>query len=87
MVETIDYYALAYSKNLKRREIPNSVKTIGEYAFHHCENLTSIEIPKSVTTIEHPAFLEDRCFVIQGVTDSYAEIYAKENNIKFEGIE
>ena len=86
-VKFIGAFAFVGNLWIKHVSLPEGLLNIGEGAFSECVELQDITIPKSVTTIEHPAFLEDRCFVIQGVTDSYAEIYAKENNIKFEGIE
>ena len=64
--------------------IPEGVKDIGNGAFIECENLTEINIPEGVTSIGSNAFF--RCnanLVIYGKTGSYAEAYAKENNIKF----
>ena len=56
MVETIDYYALAYSKNLKRIEIPNSVKSIGSGAFYSCGRLESVDMGDGVQRIERNVF-------------------------------
>lgn len=41
-VETIAYYALAYSKKLKTMEIPSGVKIIAEGAFYGCSALESV---------------------------------------------
>ena len=56
MVETIDYYALAYSKNLKRIEIPNSVKSIGNGALYSCGRLESVDMGNGVQRIEKNVF-------------------------------
>ncbi|MBE6734957.1 MAG: hypothetical protein E7563_06435 [Ruminococcaceae bacterium] len=64
--------------------IPGSVSTIDEGAFNSCSNLQEITIPESVTYIGENAF--DYCaenLVIIGKEGSYAEEYAKNNNIKF----
>jgi hypothetical protein len=66
--------------------IPNSVTVIGEEAFSGAD-LQKITIPESVTTIEKLAFSGCENLVIRGVAGSYAESYAKKNNIIFEAIE
>lgn len=55
-VETIDYYALAYSKNLKRIEIPNSVKSIGAGALYSCGRLESVDMGNGVQRVERNVF-------------------------------
>lgn len=42
-VETIAYYALAYSKKLKTMEIPSGIKVIAEGAFYGCSALESVK--------------------------------------------
>ena len=67
--------------------IPDSVTSIGNDAFSFCESLTSITIPDSVTSIGKDAFLAFaacREVTIRGEAGSYAEKYAKKNNIPFE---
>ncbi len=57
---------------------------IGECAFWQCSNLKEVTIPESVEIIGAGAFQEcSEELVIYGKTGSYAEIYAKVNNIKF----
>ena len=67
--------------NLKTVTIPNSVTSIGNKAFYYCESLKSITIPNSVTTIGNYAFRFCENIIIQCNRNSYAEEYAKENNI------
>ena len=75
--------AFHYCTSLSNITIPNSITGIGFCAFDNCTNLTSITIPDSVASIE--------CFAFDGCTNlkiyahagSYAEQYAKENNIPF----
>ena len=62
-------------------DIPNSVTSIGDYAFSGCIALTSIDIPNSVTSIESGAFHNCTNLTIYCEQGSYAETYAKENNI------
>lgn len=64
-------------------EIPDSVTSIGNKAFYGCTNLTSITIPKSVTSIGDYTFTDCNNLTIYGYKNSYAEEYAKTNNIKF----
>ena len=66
--------------------IPNSVTSIGSGAFGNCSSLTSINIPNSVTNIGEAAFYNYFEETILPVTiyceqGSYAETYAKTNNI------
>ena len=66
--------------------IPNSVTSIGEYAFFYCKSLTSVTIPDSVTSIRWGAFSGCEKLTIKCKKSSYAERYAKENNIPFREI-
>ena len=60
-----------------------SITRIGESAFGYCSSLTSINIPDSVTEIGEDAFEGCDNLTIYGKSDSYAETYAKDNNIPF----
>lgn len=75
--------AFSFCKNLLSITIPNTVSIIGGEAFYMCENLQSVTIPDSVTSISDSAF--DYCYqlTIHGAAGSYAERYAKQNNIPF----
>ena len=61
--------------------ISEGVKSIAEQAFVDCFNLKSVTIPGSVTSIGEGIFNGDS--VLKVVKGSYAETYAKENNIKY----
>ncbi len=64
--------------------IPDSVTHIEESAFTGCSGLTGkIYIPVSVNEIGENVFEDIDNLVIYGVPGSYAETYAKENNIPF----
>jgi len=67
--------------------IPNSVTSIGEGAFSECTGLTGITIPNSVTSIGKNVFFECKNLTISGYKNSYAEKYAKENNIPFKPLD
>lgn len=66
--------------------IPDTVNKIGNYAFSECSSLKSVYIPSSVTEISRSAFRKTASVTIKGSYGSYAEEYAKANNIPFNGI-
>ena len=82
-VNSIDYRAFCNCSGLISVILPNSVTRIEEEAFGNCSNLASISIPNSMTIIVYGAF--DGCsnLTIYAETGSYAEAYAKNNNIPF----
>lgn len=66
----------------------NEFKSIGSCAFQSCESLRSIYIPASVTSIGRYAFRSaggtgEDAFFIRCPSGSYAEAYAKENEIPY----
>ena len=63
--------------------IPAGVTSIGDKTFWNCRDLTSAVIPGSVTHIGKYAFRNCRFLTIHAPAGSYAERYAKENNIPF----
>ena len=75
--------ALSFSgcTSLKSIDIPNSVTSIEYGAFQGCDSLKSINIPNSVTSIEDPAFSGCDSLTIYCGQGSYAETYAKQNDI------
>jgi hypothetical protein len=68
--------------SLSEVKIPKGVTKIGEYAFGQCKNL-KIEIPESVKSIDKDTFYSCDNMTIYGKAGSYAEGYAKNNNIEF----
>lgn len=66
--------------------IPASVTSIGTDAFACCVSLTEIIIPSSVTAIGERSFFSCEDLTLKGYSGSYAETFAKENNISFEAI-
>ena len=66
--------------------LPDSGKltSIGEFAFYQSRELTDITIPSCVTSIPDNAFSECvKEVTIHGGKGTYAQNYAKENNLKF----
>ena len=79
-VTTIGDAAFQYT-SISKITIPNSVTSIGASAFANCTLLTSINIPNSVTSIGINAFISCDNITIYCEQDSYADTYAKTNNI------
>ena len=63
--------------------IPNGVTAISSKAFHGRDDLRSVRIPAYVIQIASDAFPRKAKTTIHAPAGSYAEIYAKENNIPF----
>ena len=82
-MKTISYWLFDSCPQLSEVIIPNSINTIEEGAFRNCSKLTSIMIPENVTKINSSAFSGCDNLTIYGIKNSYAEIYANENNIPF----
>lgn len=72
--------------SLKAVVLPDTCTTIQKYALSSCPQLESVFIPASVTTIEDNTFKSSTAVTITGYFGSYAEEYAKANNIPFKGI-
>ena len=72
--------------NLKKVKLGESITTICAGCFADCIKLSKIEISNNVTVIAGDAFKNCKKVVICAPAGSYAEQYAKENNIKFEAI-
>ena len=70
---------VTYDVYLDRR----TVTSIGSRAFSNCTSLSSIEIPNQVTAIEPYTFYNCPNLTVHAPAGSYAEQYAKENNIPF----
>lgn len=73
-------------KRLSEITIPEGVTDIQSTAFENCISLTKVVIPDSVRNISNAAFIGCNNLVIYAPKGSYAENYAKENNIAFQEI-
>lgn len=82
-LEEIGRSAFGSCKSLSSVILPGGVKSIGWCAFIGCEKLTSITISNTVTIIDQTAFRGCKNLTIHAPAGSYAEQYAKENNIPF----
>ena len=82
-VTSIGTWAFGYCSSLTTVTIPDSVTSIGWYAFYDCSSLTTVTIPNSVTSIYSDAFYGCTNLTIYGYAGSYAESYAKKNDIPF----
>jgi len=83
-ITSISSYTFTNCSGLTSIAIPDGVTSIGWAAFSYCTGLTSIVIPDSVTSIDNSAFYgRNESLVIYGVEGSYAEIYAREQGIRF----
>lgn len=78
----IDGWAFVGCTNLSSVSLPSTLVTIGPYAFSNCK-ITKIMIPESVTNIGDYAFGDNAKLTIYGVSGSFAERYAEQNNYKF----
>ena len=55
-MEKIGWNSFSWCENLKKVELPNSIKKIGEKAFEDCVNLEEIFISHNVTNINYDSF-------------------------------
>ncbi len=63
--------------------LQEGVERIDSRAFEGCTSLKTLVIPESVNFIEHDAIWHKEGLTIYGKAGSYAETYAKNNNIDF----
>ena len=82
-VQTIEYGAFYHCSELDTVILHEGIKEIWSEAFAYCSSLKSIFIPASVTRIAYNAFTNKKEKTIHAPAGSYAEQYAKENNIPF----
>lgn len=75
--------AFSKCKNLTKVTIGKGLTAIPECCFSNCSKLKEVVIPETVTEIAHDAFKNCGNFTILGTVGSYAEQYARENNIQF----
>ena len=83
-VKDIADYAFYTNKNLVTLKLTPNVKSIGEYAFYDCNNLSGVDVPASVSHIGDWAFAASEKVIMHVYSDSYAENYAKTNEIRYD---
>lgn len=81
-ITSIGKWAFWGDKSLKEITIPSGVVEIGEETFQDCASLEKVTIPDSVSIINNGAFDTKSTLTIYCTEGSYAESYAKKNNIK-----
>ena len=69
--------------SLSRITLPDSLISIGRGAFNYCQSLTEITLPESLTSIGEDAFIDCYNLTLTVSEGSYAEQYAKENEIPY----
>ena len=74
---------IKYCGNSEKVTVPDGVTSIGFFAFQGCTGLTSLSITGDVTSIDTFALSDLPNLTIHAPAGSYAERYAKENNIPF----
>ena len=67
--------------------LPEGVTSVGMCTFSNCPNLRKVVLPGSVVEIDHYAFEDSENVTIFAPAGSYAEEFAKKENMKFESIE
>ena len=82
-ITAIPQYAFYQDPALESVVLPYYVKSIGEYAFADSVKFAEITIPRNVTRIASNAFSYKDKLTIYGISGTYAETFATENNIKF----
>ena len=88
-LKAISVAAFYNCTSLEKITIPEGVERIEATSFSYCEKLKEINIPSSVTFIQgeseeaSSAFMESPNATIYAPKGSYAEKYAKQENIKF----
>lgn len=83
-VKVIERGAFRMCTGLTHVTLEEGVTHIGQNAFRGNQRLVEIKIPKSVVAIENDVFKNTNNVVILCEPGSYAETYAKENQIKYE---
>lgn len=74
--------AFTFAKNVTSIEIPSAVTEIDDLTFHLQRTLKKVSIPDSVEEIGSDAFWCSNDITIYAA-GSYADTYAKENDISF----
>ena len=82
-VEKIDVTGFYYDFNVTAIVLPETVRSIGVLAFGNQYALKELYVPQGVSEIGANAFKSCRNLTLNVAAGSYAEAYAKENNIPY----
>lgn len=85
-VRIIETRAFHWCYRLEEAIVSEGVQKIGAEAFAWCRELKNVTLPASVTEIGEKAFLNTDHLTIHAPAGSYAETYAKENQLYFEEV-
>lgn len=80
-IKVIDKRAFLHCSRLKKVVFDNGIRHIGRNAFLNCPNLQDIFLPESIGYIDDSSFTSCTKLTIHCAKGSYAEEYAKRNNI------
>ncbi len=83
-ITTINTDAFSEFRLLEEIVLPQTITDIKSKSISNCSGLKKIFIPASVTKIDDDAFSETKNFTMYVEKGSYAESFAKKNNIKTE---
>ncbi|MCR5137758.1 MAG: leucine-rich repeat domain-containing protein [Oscillospiraceae bacterium] len=72
-----------WCRNLVKVEGLSDIASIGDNTFHFCERIKEIKLPTCLKAIGNNAFLGCPDITIRAAAGSFAEQYAKKNNIPF----
>ncbi len=81
-LETIGENVFNGSNKLGVGNLPNLI-SIGKWAFSYCTSLETIGDLRNITEIGYCAFFSCDNLTLRVLPNSYAENYAKSNNIKY----
>lgn len=57
IVDSIGSYSLMKKENLRKVELPNTIRTLGDHAFENCRELRTVNFPPCLEIIDSAAFL------------------------------
>lgn len=85
-IQSIGKGAFSGCASLTELHIPEGPKKLGELTFARCCALAELTLPGSVQNIEQNALPKNPDLTLHAPAGSYAEQYAKENNISFQAL-
>ncbi len=83
-VNSVWNYAFYECANVKEVKLSGNLQSIGTYAFYNCGKLEKVRIPASTNYIGEWAFVTPKKVKLVVAQGSYAEDYAKNNDLSYE---